>query len=238
MMACSTRQCVGQAHEQLRVAHHRPTVPAATRLRRSRRSYKTITYISLNQSATHSLKTETPFPNVVSKLCGLGAAVLVFMTPACTAEANERVAEFATSGFIPVPGIFRDTVQVIRLEDPGVEGVTLYYTDYSRSIQEKLASDPFADPSQSSVTCVATGPVVVKDREAASSGDGVEIFNELKTFNLLQNKRLRVRRIYDEPNGAVIYVSYSTRFTSTSDEGGVSSSRYRTSICALPVAKN
>ena len=177
-----------------------------------------------------SLKTQ-----IAPKICSLAAAAVLFSAPLLTAtdaQANEKVAEFATSGFLPVPGVFRDTVQVIEFADPGVEGVTLYFTDYSRSIVEKLAKDPFSDPSQSSVTCVATGPVRVIDPQNAV-GDGVEIMNELKSMNIFQNKRLLVRRIYDEKRGAVIYVSYSTRF----HDDDSSSGRYRTSICALPVSK-
>jgi catabolite regulation protein CreA len=178
--------------------------------------------ISLESAKTH----------IAPKICGLGAAALLCFSPALSANANEKVAEFATSGLIPVPGVFRDTVQIIEFTDPGVEGVTLYFTDYSRSLVEKLAKDPFGDPSQSSVTCVATGKVRVIDPENAK-GDGVEILNELKSLNLFQNKRLLVRRIYDEKNGAVIYVSYSTRF----HDDASSSGRYKTSICALPISK-
>ncbi|KAL4534592.1 hypothetical protein Ndes2437B_g05371 [Nannochloris sp. 'desiccata'] len=172
---------------------------------------------------------------IAPKICSFGAAALICLSPALianAAHANEKVAEFATSGLIPVPGVFRDTVQVIEFEDPGVEGVTLYFTDYSRSLVEKLAKDPFGDPSQSSVTCVATGTVRVIDPENAK-GDGVEILNELKSLNLFQNKRLLVRRIYDDKHGAVIYVSYSTRF----NDNQASTGRYKTSICALPVAR-
>jgi len=162
------------------------------------------------------------------------AALCLMVTPCSPALANETIAEFATSGLIPVPGVFRDTVKVVSFTDKDVAGVTLYYTDYSRSLQERLSSEPFADPSQASLTCVATGPVVVQDPESAQTKDGVEVFSELKTLNLFQNKRLKIRRIYD--GKAVLYVAYSTRFTSTADEGGVSSSRYRTSICAVPVS--
>ena len=174
---------------------------------------------------------------IAPKLCTLGAAALIAMSPVFDAAANEKVAEFGTSGFIPVPGVFRDTVQVYALPDPGVDGVTLYYTDYSRSLVEKLSNDPFADPSQSSVTCVATGPVRLKDPDNVGGPEGQEIFSELKTLNIFQNKRLRLRRIVDPSNGSIIYISYSTRFTSSADEGGVSSSRYRTSICAVPISK-
>jgi catabolite regulation protein CreA len=168
---------------------------------------------------------------IVPTICSWAAAALLCSSVQPALAANTKVAEFATSGLIPVPGVFRDTVQVIQFNDPGVEGVTLYFTDYSRSLVEKLAKDPFGDPSQSSVTCVATGKVRVIDPESAK-GDGVEILNELKSLNLLQNKRLLVRRIYDEQNGAVIYVSYSTRF----NDNAASTGRYKTSICALPIA--
>ena len=125
----------------------------------------------------------------------LGAAVAISL---CTSSnvawaGGERIAEFGTSGLIPVPGVFRDTVQVDRITDPAVDGVALYFTDYSRSLSEKLTSDPFADPSQSSLTCLATGPVVIKSPEDVQGGNGKEIFSELKTLNLFQNKRLNIR---------------------------------------------
>jgi catabolite regulation protein CreA len=64
------------------------------------------------------------------------------------------VSEFKTSGVI-----FKDSVQVLALKDPEIEGVTIYYTDYTRSIAEKLTSkeDAFSDPSQSSISCVVSG---------------------------------------------------------------------------------
>lgn len=89
----------------------------------------------------------------------------------------------------------------------------------------------------------------------------------------MQNKNLRVRRVYDEKNQVgrcaggwvvgwlggwaprrladstqlqhitqpphwqvVLYVAYSTRFTGAADEKEVSTSRYRSSVCAVPVA--
>ena len=123
----------------------------------------------------------------------LGSTAILSVS-ACPAFAGgERIAEFATSGLIPVPGLFRDTVQVDRITDPDVDGVTLYYTDYSRSLSEKLSSDPFADPSQSSLTCIGTSPVVINSLEKVKGGDGKEIFSELKTLNIFQNKRLNIR---------------------------------------------
>eukprot|EP00798_Chlamydomonas_sp_ICE-L_P005614 gene5614-4100_t len=41
-----------------------------------------------------------------------------------------------------------DSVEVSAIEDPEVEGVTLYISDFKRSISEKLKKDFFTEPSQ------------------------------------------------------------------------------------------
>ncbi|GAB4820812.1 hypothetical protein N2152v2_007858 [Parachlorella kessleri] len=97
-------------------------------------------------------------------------------------------------------------------------------------------SDFFAEPSQASLTCAITGPVSITNPDRIKGYDGTEIFSEKKNaLNFLQNKTLRVRRIYDEKHNALVYVAYNTRFTNTNDEG-ISTGRYRTSICVLPLA--
>lgn len=85
----------------------------------------------------------------------------------------------------------RDTVRIIELDDEQVDGVAIYLTDYNRSITERLAKDLFSDPSQASLTCVAKGPVTIKDVAAVTGSEGKEIFKERKALNLFQNKVLR-----------------------------------------------
>ncbi|KAI3436709.1 hypothetical protein D9Q98_006124 [Chlorella vulgaris] len=169
-----------------------------------------------------------------AKLCGVAAAALVlsgssFAPPAL---ARDQVAEFATSGFL-----FKDTVRIVELEDEQVQGIAIYLTDYNRSITERLAKDPFSDPSQASLTCVATGPVTIKDEAAISGSEGKEFFKERKGLNFFQNKNLRIRRVWDANNRVVIYTAYSTRFTGAAEEKELSTSRYRTSVCAVPVGR-
>lgn len=168
--------------------------------------------------------------SVAARLCGACAAVAVLAVSG-SALARETVGEFTTSGLI-----FRDSVKIVELEDDKVDGVVIYLTDYQRSITERLAKDPFSDPSQASLSCIANKPVTVKDEAAIRGSEGKEIFSERKGLNLFQNKNLRVRRIFDEKNRAIIYVAYSTRFTGAADEKEVSTSRYRTSVCAVPLA--
>ena len=100
---------------------------------------------------------------------------------------------------------------------PVVEGATIYVTEYKRSLTDRLANDPFSDPAQASVTCAATGPVRVKDAaKLRSQKDGSEVFEERKGINIIQNKRLRVRRLYDADHDTLIYISYSTAITKES----------------------
>lgn len=170
--------------------------------------------------------------SVASKLAAAALAAVIAGGAAGPALAG-KIAEFETSGFL-----FKDSVQIVEIEDKAVEGVTIYLTDYKRSLTERLGRDPLSDPSHASVTCVPTGTVVVKDPELARKTEGEEIFSEAKNFSLLNQKALRVRRIVDGKNGVVIYVAYSTRFNSANDESERGfSSRYRTSVCAVPVAR-
>jgi catabolite regulation protein CreA len=76
----------------------------------------------------------------------------------------------------------------VELEDEQVQGIAIYLTDYNRSITERLAKDPFSDPSQASLTCVATGSVTIKDEAAISGSEGKEFFKERKGLNFFQNK--------------------------------------------------
>jgi catabolite regulation protein CreA len=167
-------------------------------------------------------------------LCGLGAAAAVLLGGggAAVADGETRVGEFATSGLIPLNGIFRDTVQVVEVDDPEVSGVVLYFTDYSQSFVEKMANNAlFSETSQASIACAATGDVVIRDRAALGGQEGKEVISERKTINLFSGKRIVVRRIYDEARRMLLYVVYSTRY----DSGN--SGRYKTSICAVPVTR-
>lgn len=162
---------------------------------------------------------------------GTAAAVALTLGATGPAAANGgKVAEFAASGLI-----FKDSVEVVAIPDPDVDGVVIFISDFKRSLADKLAKDFFSEPSQASVTCAATGPIMIKNEGKVKANGGQEVFTEQKGLNLFQAKTTRVRRIYDAEHNALLYVSYSTRLTTSADEGGVSTGRYRTSICALPI---
>lgn len=46
--------------------------------------------------------------------------------------------------------------------------------------------DPFSDPSQASLTCLANRPVTIPDEAAIAGAEGKEIFSERKGLNLFQ----------------------------------------------------
>lgn len=171
------------------------------------------------------------------KAAAFGAAALLTLTAhiqpgSAFAQASTKIGEFQGSGFI-----FKDSVETVAVEDPEVAGVTVYVTDVKRNFADKLSKDFFNEPSQASVTCATTGPVVIKDKRRIAGPDGKEVFTDKKGFALsFQNKTLRVRRLLDEKHDTLLYIAYSTRNTSTSDDGKASAGRYKTSVCALPIS--
>jgi len=138
------------------------------------------------------------------------------------------VGEWNASGLV-----FKDSVEVMALSDPKVDGVTIYISDFKRSLSAKLQKDFFSEPSQASLTCTATGPVALTVDPATLKSEGEEVFKERKNLSF-SNKTLRVRRVYDAENKAVVYVAYSTRLSGAPD-GDVSAGQYKTSICAVPI---
>ena len=148
---------------------------------------------------------------------------------ASASASPEKVADFAASGIL-----FRDAVEITALEDPDVLGATVFVADFKRSLTAKLAKDFFSEPSQASITCAAdpNRPLRVVNAAAVRAAGGTELFSERKGLSLVANKTLRVRRVFDPKRSALLYVSYSTRL---SDDADTASTRYRTSLCALPL---
>ena len=57
--------------------------------------------------------------------------------------ASTKIGEFTASGFL-----FKDSVEIVTVEDPEVEGVTVYISDFKRSLPDKLKKNFFSEPSQ------------------------------------------------------------------------------------------
>ena len=67
---------------------------------------------------------------------------LIFRLLLCIG-ASTKIGEFTASGFL-----FKDSVEIVTVEDPEVEGVTVYISDFKRSLTDKLKKNFFSEPSQ------------------------------------------------------------------------------------------
>lgn len=139
---------------------------------------------------------------------------------------------FAEGGSRPVGAIagsglvFKDTLVIEGFDDPKVQGVSLYISNFQRPLTERLQKDFFSDPSFASVGCAKTGPVKIADNIKLGP-QGEEVFEENRS---LLFKQLRVQRIYDQEKNTVVYVSFNTRLDKNSDDN---KSRFKSSICVV-----
>jgi CreA protein len=94
---------------------------------------------------------------------------------------------------------------VEAIKDPGVEGVTCHVSYFDRSIIDRLRKgNYFEDPSDSSIACRQTGPIVIGDIDLSEGGE--EVFKQ--GISLIWKKQV-VNRIYDKQNDTLVYLSHS-----------------------------
>ncbi len=111
-------------------------------------------------------------------------------------------------------GLFTTKDVVIEAnKDPKIKGVTCHISHIEADLD-------FSDPSDMSIACRQTG--VITAQEIASvdkSKNGEVVFKESKSILF---KSLKVRRIYDQENQSLIYLSYSTKESSGSHHHSLS----------------
>lgn len=109
-------------------------------------------------------------------------------------------------------------VVVEAVHDPGVEGVTCHLTFFDRGIIDRLRQGNwFENPSNTSISCRQTAPIVVGEIDLDRNGE--EIFSDRQS---LLFKSIAVRRIYDRRNQTLIYVSFAREITEASAKMAVS----------------
>lgn len=110
-------------------------------------------------------------------------------------------------------------IVVEAIADPEVQGVTCHIAHFERGLLDKLTQGNwFEDPSNASIACRQTGPIVIGDIERDEEGE--EVFSERKSLIF---KSLAVRRIYDEAHDTLIYVAYSRQVKEGSAKMAISS---------------
>ena len=96
-------------------------------------------------------------------------------------------------------------IAIDAVADPQVEGVVCHLAYFNRSFIDRMQQGNwFEDPSYSALDCSVTGPITIGN--IATRAGGEEIFKEGRS---LIWKSLRVTRIYDAANNALIYLAHA-----------------------------
>ncbi|HWL68117.1 MAG TPA: CreA family protein [Geminicoccus sp.] len=138
---------------------------------------------------------------------------LLFALPllAAPALAQEEVGSFSNDWT-------GNGIVVQAFPDPGVQGVTCHVASFSRSLIDRMTKGNwFEDPSNSSIACRQTGPIVIGDIETDEEGE--DIFSERRSLIF---KSVAVRRIWDQKNQTMIYVVYSRQVKDASAKLAIS----------------
>lgn len=134
------------------------------------------------------------------RLASLGfALVLTGALAACGNNANS-----ADVGKVGVDWTGND-ISVEAVADPQVKGVVCHVAYFNRSLIDRLQQGNwFEDPSYSAVDCSASGPITIGRINTGKGGE--EIFQQSRS---LIWKSLRVSRIYDAENNALVYLAHA-----------------------------
>ena len=131
-----------------------------------------------------------------SYLSYLLAAALVCL--AAVAARSEQVGSFSNDWT-------GNGMVVEAFADPQITGVTCHVVHFDRSVLDRLTKGNwFENPSNSSISCQQTGPIVIG--KIATSAKGEEVFSERMSLFF---KSIAVRRIYDKTTDTLVYVAYS-----------------------------
>ncbi len=124
-------------------------------------------------------------------------ALVLSMLAACGNGANE-VGEFKNDWT-------GNEIKIDQLADPKVAGIVCHLAHFDRGVWDRLGKGNwFENPSNSSISCLQSGPVTIGNIDLDKSGEEVFDQNQSLVF-----KQLAVRRIYDPTTDSLIYVSFS-----------------------------
>ena len=121
-----------------------------------------------------------------------------------TAVLAAPIAQAEEVGKIGVDWVGND-ILIEAVHDHEIEGVTCHLAYFDRGFFDRLSKGNwFEDPSNSSIACRVTGPVTMGDIKLGKGGE--EVFKEGRSFLW---KKLVVKRIYDQSNNTLIYLSHT-----------------------------
>jgi len=110
-------------------------------------------------------------------------------------------------------------IKIDAFTDDKVQGVTCHKAHFDRGVYDRLKRGSwFENPSNGSINCVQTGPIVVGDIDTSKGGE--EMFRQRQSPIF---KKLTVRRVYDRTNDSLIYLVYSRRVVEGSAKMSIAS---------------
>lgn len=140
----------------------------------------------------------------------LGFACLFGLLPFAPTQAEEV-------GQVGVDWVGNDII-IEAVADPEVQGVTCHIAYFERGLIDRLSKGNwFEDPSNASIACRQTGPIVIGDIDR--DNDGEDVFRTSRSIIL---KSLRVKRIFDEKNQTLIYLAHAAELTDGSAKLSIS----------------
>lgn len=138
----------------------------------------------------------------MTKMHVLRLTAFLGLTATLAVQSGQAGAEVV--GNVDVDWLGNDIV-VEAVQDPKVKGVTCHLSYFERGLIDRLQKGNwFEDPSNSSIACRQTGPIEIGDIDRSDEGENV--FSERRSIIF---KTLRVKRIWDEANQTLIYISHS-----------------------------
>ncbi|GHB03933.1 hypothetical protein GCM10009069_28160 [Algimonas arctica] len=110
-------------------------------------------------------------------------------------------------------------IKIDAFTDEKVAGVTCHMAHFDRGVYDRLKQGSwFENPSNGSINCVQTGPVIVGDIDLGKGGETVFKQRQSPIF-----KKLTVRRIYDRENNTLVYLVYSRQVVEGSAKMSIAS---------------
>lgn len=110
-------------------------------------------------------------------------------------------------------------IKIEAFKDRKVAGITCHMAHFDRGVLDRLKKgDWFENPSNGSINCIKTGPIVIGDISLRKGGE--EVFRQKQSLIF---KTLAVRRVYDADNDALIYLVYSRKVVDGSAKMSVAS---------------
>ncbi|MAP95093.1 MAG: CREA protein [Ponticaulis sp.] len=98
-------------------------------------------------------------------------------------------------------------IKIRQLTDRKVEGIVCHLAFFDRGVWDRIGKGNwFENPSNSSISCLQSGPITIGNIDLDKSGE--EVFDQSQS---LVFKQLAVRRIYDAGTDSLMYVSFTRK---------------------------